>query len=298
MPSPSIKIKDSFQYLKEISLLYYSEFRYSNTIVDYFLTLLRWSLFSVPPLYIGVYGKIAIEKQLTGKFDLATILDLRLIEFLGFWPLFLASLLWFLGTLWRIDNNRKDISHDRVYHVLWWMYQDLGFYNNKEADIRCTLWTPKKSTSNYEKLRLIQLVDYVPDLEISSNRQNVFRRNMSRGRVRMVARKKNKDIEPIGIVGKCAVESIRDNNAYILMENISDDKNFIDRMINIWHFTKTEAKKLTQDRKSYICISLMTSNHKDLLGLIYMDSNQENIFNDKIVNEIQEYLPRISEVLF
>ena len=55
-----------------------------------------------------------------------------------------------------------------------------------------------------------------------------------------------------------------------------------------------EARYLTADRRSYLCIPMLTSDEKQLLGIIYCDSRSPTALTQKTGDDAQKYLPMIA----
>jgi hypothetical protein len=248
-------------------------------------------MFTISPIFIGAYLENIIQQFIAGKF----IPRWQLIYI--YWPLCLAVVFYLIGTVWRIYNSNRDNRLDRVYFGLRWFYDDLGLDKNNEADIRCTLWTPLNSKVEPEKMKIVQLVNYYPRYGKEQDYFNEYRINKHRGRVRKVAKKDQQKIKPIGIVGNCIFASLKNHNALIIIDNLDGKEDFQEYMITAWNYSKASAKRLTQDRRSYMCITLMESGETDILGVIFMDARTPNTFTERTIEMVQPYLPRIAEAL-
>ncbi len=270
----------------------YEDFRHkASKVTKVPSTILRWLLVTVIPIYFGAHLTVIIEKYIEGtlRFNLVTINN--------HWPFFVSGFLFSVGLIWKIHQGNRDLRLERLYHALRWFYEDLGFDKDPNADIRCTLWTPLNSKVEPDKMRIIQLVDYVPKYGQSTGLTYWYRINKHSGRIRKIARVENGTAKPIGIAGKCIIESSIKRKPFIMYENLSPGMSFADCMTQVWNFTKAETKRLTQDRKSYICIVLMDSGQSDILGVIFADSRQLNTFTRRTAKKAESYLPRIAELL-
>jgi len=283
------------QSVKEIAeefIATYEDFRHNTSkITKILITLLRWLLVTVLPIYFGAYLSVLLEKYIDGT------LIITWVNIYHNWPFFASGLLFIIGLLWRIYISNRELRLERLYHSLRWFYDDMGFGKDVNADVRCTIWTPINSKVEPDKMKIVQLVDYVPKYGKSAGLTYWYRINKHSGRIRKVAKAENGIVKPIGIAGRCVIQSARDNKPYIMYENLNASLSFSDCMMQVWNFTKAETRRLTQDRKSYLCIVLMDSGQTDILGIIFADSRQLNYFTQRIANKAENYLPRIAELL-
>lgn len=259
--------------------------------------LLLQLLLFVFPLIAGYFVELFItDVRSSNQFSISMVVN--------HWPMILFLILYILAKIY--ESNRLDYyGHSRyIYNAIEWMHKDLGFDKIKDADIRCTLWTPKFSTKpimrhNFDKIRLKQIVNYVPDVSNINSENKSHRKNRCSGRIRRIARKIKgtmNDYESIGLVGECLILSLEDRELKICYENLGENESFLEYMVERWNFLPFEAKRLTQDRRSYMACSLMDSATTDILGILFFDSRLENTFKDK-EKSIQKYLPRIAKLL-
>lgn len=266
----------------------------NNKIFGIALTFLRWLFFTIPPFFIGGYADFVFQQHLHG------INIFKLDFLLPLWPFIPCSILFILGTIWRVAKSRSDIYTSSVYNTIKWLYHDLGFESMNEADVRCTVWTPMNSKVDPHAMKLVQLIDYYPPYENGSFEPLEFRKNKTKGRIRQVARidHRNAKILPIGILGSCAFLSIRNHEPKIMFDRIRDGEDFEAHMIKT-NFTKYGAKRLNHERKSYMCVPLMDTTKTDIIGLIYMDSKSDSTFLNEngIKSSIEPYLRMVAEVI-
>jgi hypothetical protein len=269
----------------------------SSKSFGFILTIIRWILIIVLPVIFGGYGSVVFEKYLKQEisFSIPELLTPQSLHIL--WPCILLLFLMIIGQVWRFQGTKRVFKERLLYYALCWLYHDLGFENNNEADIRCTIWTPLNSKLPIEKIRLLQLVNYWPAYEKQEKVSHHYRLNKRRGRIRKAARLEEGGVKPIGIIGLNILKSQRDHNGYIIRVTLDKSVSFIDQMIDTWNFTNAEAKRLTQDRLSYMSIALMNSGKTDILGIIFFDSKVPDLFTEQVEENIKVYVPRIAELL-
>ena len=221
--------------------------------------------------------------------------------FLDNWLFFALGFSTFFSWLIKSHSTDKENQLKRIYDVLKWLYEDIGFNNQywTKYDIRCTIWTPIKSNTELEKMRILQLTDYVPSY---SNRDDEtsydeIRKNKSKGRIRKVVRKQKNVLKPIGIIGKCITESISSREGKIVTAEIPVGNSTISFLKTKMNYSESEAKRITGDRKSYCGFTLMNDAQTDILGVLYLDSNSNNVFSESVIQRVEKYLPRIARIL-
>lgn len=277
-----------------------NEFRVTDFNKKYLMKVGEYSrnlLFFLSPIILGAYLDVLIVGLINQQIRVSSY-----SEIVRFWPILLTLVIYLI--LIRISKRVKnyEMRLDQLYLALKWMYEDLQLDKNGNSDIRCTLWTPVDSTKSFEKVRLKQIVNYVPKVSRLTYTSNKYRKNKCSGRIRRIARLDKVSIsednyQSIGLVGKCYVDSKREQEAKMQIEQIGDGENFVDYMVENWNFLPFEATRLTQDRRSYLSVALMNSSKSDILGILFFDSSSQYTFNKHIGNKIQKYLPRIAKLL-
>jgi hypothetical protein len=157
------------------------------------------------------------------------------------------------------------------------------------------MWVRHSLQKKPDIKRLKQLVDYYPSRGEKRGRR--FRPSGRSGRVFSVCRKIGDEELPIGILGYCTMVSLNDQAAKILHEEVPEEVDFIKYMVENWHFTERQAKQLTPDRRSYMCISIMNKESTELTGIIYCDSSNPKAFPNELDEKFETYLPRIATTL-
>jgi hypothetical protein len=264
------------------------------------ITGLRWFLTAIAPVSVGVYFEVLLGKYISqgiGKL-IQTVPTMRISDILPHWPFFLAGVLYLWSLFLQVHKKDRDIRRETLSVVLYWLYSDSGLGENPEADIRCTLWTPRKSDTKPEMLRLEQVVDYEPRMsQRTKTKRNKYRKHKEYGRTMRVARMKGDEVQSIGLIGKCVIDSFQNRKPSIIVERLDEDVDFVDEMTNGWNFTKAEAKRLTQDRRSYIAMALMDTWGTDLLAILYLDSRLPDSLSRELAMEVQKFLPRVGRIL-
>lgn len=207
--------------------------------------------------------------------------------------------------------RERNILKDRINLLnltLRWFFEDLGFdefENEKKIDyeLRCTIWSPIRYSNDPKNMVIEQVADYCPSVSnspfIHGNR--VYKTN---GRRRKVARvDKNGELLPVGLVGKTVLFALNNYRPTPQVGYIEKDADFVKEMEDQWNFLPYEAKKLTNDRRSYYCYPIMPRTCDDILALLYIDSKKLNAFTneagkDVLLNEdvINRYIIRISKL--
>lgn len=215
--------------------------------------------------------------------------------FKKYWMLAPLSILYWVA--YKLVARAKQIEYNetRAYHEVKKFWEKQKMNENDEADVRYTIWVRVGQLSRTKPIRMKQAIDYVPPL--SKEKEGLFRHNHRTRRSIVVSRVvgRNRE-EPIGVLGKCVIESIRQGNMIISLGIIPKEVDFLTHMTEQFRFKQRDAQKQLQDRKSFIAGSLM-SRTGELLGIFYGDSRNPYAFNGEVADEIEEFLPELSESL-
>lgn len=186
----------------------------------------------------------------------------------------------------------------QLQDALVWFSQDMKFRRKPEQDTRCTIWAPVGRPNSESTVRMRQLVYYEPRMsEVAEEGSPSYRRNGPPGRITRISRHKDGLERPIGILGKTAFESIYNRLPQMYVETIPDGVDFQKRMVENWNFTPAEARVLSQDRRSYLAISIPDQNSSALLGVLYCDSRDPTALNRKVGDKAAKYLPHIARII-
>jgi len=223
----------------------------------------------------------------------------------------LMALIAILIYLNRVKKERNQIV-DRINLLnlsLRWFFEDLGFdefpiEKKTEYDLRCTLWSPVRYSNDSRKMVIEQIADYYPFVSISPSihGNKVYKSN---GRRRKVTRiDKNGDLLPVGLVGKTVFDALSNHEPAPQVGYVEQEADFIKEMVDVWKFLPYEAKKLTDDRRSYYCYPIMTQTYDDILALLYIDSKKPHAFTDESGKDVMldrkilnRYIIRISKLV-
>ena len=223
--------------------------------------------------------------------------------------IFVLSLALFLIWLTKREISKRKNKLILSNLTLRWLFEDLDLDKMDEKkridyDYRCTIWTPVRSSDDYKKMVIEQVADYCPNVSNSTSihGNKVYKSN---GRRRKVGRvDKNGEFIPIGLVGETVRFALNNHKPEPKVVNINGDVDFINEMINKWNFLPYEAKKLTNDRRSYYCYPIMPRTCDDILALLYIDSKQPNAFTNKAGRDtlikqkvIDRYIIRIAKLV-
>ena len=209
-------------------------------------------------------------------------------------------------------KRKRNKLRDRLVLLnltLRWLYEDLGFdkfddRKKRRYDLRCTIWSPIRSSNDYKNMVIEQVADYCPNLSNSPSihGNKVYKSN---GRRRKIGRTDKLDgFIPIGLVGKTVMLALNNKQPKPQFLSLEKNADFIKEMVDVWHFLPYEAKKLTTDRRSYYCYPIMPQTRDDILALLYIDSKQPNAFKIKAGREtileqevIDRYIIRIAKLV-
>lgn len=78
-----------------------------------------------------------------------------------------------------------------------------------------------------------------------------------------------------GITGS----TIRTRDVYIMTRRNDDPEAYKAELIKEWHYTAEDVKNLTMDRHSAISVPILDKSGQHVLGVIYLDSSQKNLFS-------------------
>ncbi len=220
----------------------------------------------------------------------------------------LTILLYIVDKAIRERNRIKD-RINLLNLTLRWVYEDLGFdkFENEKKldyDLRCTLWSPIKYSKDPKNMVIEQIADYCPSVShsLSIHGNKVYKSN---GRRRKVTRiDKNGELLQVGLVGKTVFFALNNRKPAQQVGYIEEGADFIEEMENVWHFSPYEAKRLTNDRRSYYCYPIMPRTCDDILALLYIDSKHPNAFTNEEGKDIlidqevlNRYIIRISKLV-
>lgn len=257
---------------------------------------IRWSLLVGVPSILGAIFQSVVQDYYEdpSNGNIGSLLMKRAV-FLG-----ILILLFLLGVLLERRHEIGVVQRERLYQSLIWLYQTLGFDNSPEADIRCTIWVPIGKRNDNHEIRLQQAVDYYPALSRIDD-QN-YHVNGKAGRTFRVARKSNGKVKPVGMLGRVAIEAIRQQKFNIYLQKITptamaSDAAFVSHMISHWNFPERQANRITLNRRIYMCLPMMDSSSTHLLGILYIDARTEDAFTKNTGKKAQKYLPQFAKLL-
>jgi hypothetical protein len=185
------------------------------------------------------------------------------------------------------------------------MFYDLMEFdqNEDETRIRCTLWAPvhffdlAERIPRLNEIVMYQVVDYYPSGARTESKA-AGRHYGEANRVFRTGKKAGDEIKCVGIVGLTVFDTIIDRKPDVHIETIPRDVTFIKYMTENWNFSEKQARKLTQDRRSYMCIPFMNRANSELLGLLYCDSRSDSLFTEEVGTKAEQFLPYFAEPLY
>ena len=243
-------------------------------------------------IVLGVY----LERFYEDYLSTGTIFDWDLMR--RNWFLIPIGVVMMILYLIRRTFNHKARRTKQLQDALEWFSEDMGFHKNPDHDVRCTIWAPVGRPKADSTVRMRQLVNYEPRVSpVGHGNTARYKRNGARGRITRVSRHKDGYESPIGILGKTALLCINNNDPVTFIETIDDGVDFQERMIDNWNFSPREAKELSQDRRSYLTISLMDHNRSALLAVLYCDSRNPEALTEDVGNEATKYLPYLGRII-
>lgn len=77
-----------------------------------------------------------------------------------------------------------------------------------------------------------------------------------------------------GITGK----AIREDAVFVMSRRSESYEDYKKELVSDWHYTDNDVKNVTSDRFSAIAIPVRALNKRDVLGVIYLDSNKKDFF--------------------
>ena len=270
----------------------------NRKIFDGILRAIRGSMFTGAPIFFGAFLSQIIRNFISQNYiiSLQFLIDQRQLIVL----IVISTAIWVLGTRWRLDVKDNTFHTKIINLALKRLYKDLGFLGDKDRDVRCTIWTPIDSKTHIEKMKLLQVVDYYPRIQKDHGSNTEFRKNHLKGRVRKAMRKVPGTKEKhwtFGLIGLCACESVENGKMFKYSLDLKETDDIVTILTGDWHYNKAEARRATQDRKSYLVISLMNAEESDLLGISLMDASKPGVFTGDITQKIEEALPHIADAL-
>jgi hypothetical protein len=275
---------------------------------EYFLTytfwygnvLRRWvglALTFTMPIIMGVFGEELVSMIIDPTSNLK---DWAIWK--PHWPVLVVLAAWAVGYLLERYANHADLKSNELYDALTWFCQDiLGTRNDKRKDIRCIILVPLGSQSRKRPIRLVQVTPYFPKtstlFDDNGVPTGVSRTNGKPFRSFRIAKRNNNGFSPIGIIGRTAMNALSGDIPTVEKEFFDSRTDFINHMVNNWNFTEFQARKLTTDRKSYLCFPMVDKNRKELLGILCFDSCKTKAFNDNFVRLTEKHLPRFGRII-
>lgn len=82
-----------------------------------------------------------------------------------------------------------------------------------------------------------------------------------------------------GIIGKV----LREKLPYRASRQNDDREAFIQELVTGWSYPEVEARKLSEDRKSWMAIPIVQKASNAAIAIIYLDSNERDFFDKEIV---------------
>ena len=195
------------------------------------------------------------------------------------WYVIAPGLPYAIGLIWQRYVKNLAIDKSSLHRELQIFYERMGFKQHLDADIRCTLWMPPRRYKSGAPDWLTQATDYYPVSSPLPGSRHQIRQNRGAGRSYKVYRKIGNNIEPEGIIGWCAVDSISEQGSDDYIINVPEGESLVDCLVNDFNYTPRHAKRVTSDRLSFMCIALLNRGSTKLLGVLYCDSRKRNAFN-------------------
>lgn len=215
-------------------------------------------------------------------------------------PCVAAGVLSALGAGFKTTRQRTQ-DRKAAYDALKRFTKEMGFDAAPDHDIRCTLWCPtKKKDRQGRPVELEQWTDYVP-LERAAQPDVVgrYRDNAKAGRRRAISRAIPGGVETIGLLGHCAYECVKNRRPATKVDYVPEGADLVDYLVDVWHFDRHYAQKLTPDRRSFMCLPLMDAGYTELLGIIYCDSSSgsRDVLSAKVAAGAEKYFPDVARAI-
>ena len=87
----------------------------------------------------------------------------------------------------------------------------------------------------------------------------------------------------VGIIGRMVREKEKEP-LFATREN-EDPSAFIKELVRNWGFTEVDARNVSSDRRTWLAVPV-TSNEKEVIAVIYLDSNQRDFFTKPIIQSV------------
>ena len=256
-----------------------------------------WILTITMPILLGKFAGEAYKAITDGSSNLKDWATWK-----PHWPVLVVLATWFIGYLLERYSNHATLKSNELYDSLVWFCEDiLGTRIDKRKDIRCTIWIPIGKQNRKKPIRLVQVIPYFPKTSTlyddKGNPTGSSRVNGKAFRSFKVSKRKNSGVDAIGILGRTAINATSGDKPTVGKEFFDSQTDFIAHMLSNWNFTEFQAKKLTPDRKSYLCFPIIDNQKRELLGILYFDSCKTMAFNDDFVRFTEEQLPRFGNII-
>lgn len=206
------------------------------------------------------------------------------------WFVALPALPGTIGFLWRRYIKNLEVDKNTLYREVELFHERMGFDTDPEADIRCTIWMPSRNYKSGTPTWLAQSTDYYPLISTIPGPRHQKRKNRGAGRAYKVFRKKGENIESEGIIGWCAVDSMTERGSDEYIINIPENTDLADCLVNDFNYSRRHAKRVTSDRKSFMCVAILNRSSTKLLGVLYCDSRKQGAFNKDISTKAESLL--------
>lgn len=195
-----------------------------------------------------------------------------------------------VGLLWRRYIKNLEVDKNALYREVRLFYERMGFQNDLDADIRCTLWMPSRNYKSGLPTWLTQATDYYPITSPLPGPRHQHRQNRGAGRSYKVYRRAGDRIETEGIIGWCAVDSVHEQGSDDYIISVPEDKGLVECLVNDFNYTPRHAKRVTSDRLSFMCVALLNRGSTKLLGVLYCDSRKRNTFDRNLSVKAESFL--------
>jgi hypothetical protein len=215
-------------------------------------------------------------------------------------PCALAALVSAAGAKFKTARQRTQ-NRKAAYDALKRFHTGMGFDAAPEHDIRCTLWCPTRRKDRLGRpVELEQWTDYVPaERPQGAGAVGVYRDNAKAGRRRPIFRRVPGGVETIGLMGHCAYECIKNRRPAAKMDYVPDGMDLVTYLVDVWHFDRHYAERLTPDRRSFLCLPLMDAGYTELLGIVFCDSSSpsRDVLSARVAADAEKFFPDIARAI-
>ena len=74
-----------------------------------------------------------------------------------------------------------------------------------------------------------------------------------------------------------------------------NEQTFVEAMVSDWGYSESEARKLSNDRQSWLAVPINGPDANSTLGVVYLDSSDPEFFTDEVTKLVIEGCAEIAK---